>query len=68
MALNIEPHIRDVPDFPKKGIIFKDITPVLQSPDLFDKIIQYRSAADNTARAAAKLHALIHITLLSERV
>lgn len=24
--------IRDVPDFPKPGIIFKDITPVLQSP------------------------------------
>ena len=26
--------IRDVPDFPKKGIIFKDITPVLADPDL----------------------------------
>lgn len=24
--------IRDVPDFPKKGIVFKDITPVLSSP------------------------------------
>ena len=24
--------IRDVPDFPKPGILFKDITPVLQSP------------------------------------
>lgn len=24
--------IRDVPDFPKKGIIFKDITPLLQDP------------------------------------
>lgn len=24
--------IRDVPDFPKPGIVFKDITPVLQSP------------------------------------
>lgn len=24
--------IRDVPDFPKKGIIFKDITPLLQNP------------------------------------
>lgn len=27
--------IRDVPDFPKKGIIFKDITPVLADPKLF---------------------------------
>ncbi len=28
----IEKYIRDVPDFPKKGIVFKDITPLLQSP------------------------------------
>jgi adenine phosphoribosyltransferase len=27
--------IRDVPDFPKKGIIFKDITPILADPGLF---------------------------------
>lgn len=27
--------VRDVPDFPKKGIIFKDITPVLSDPGLF---------------------------------
>jgi len=26
--------IRDVPDFPKKGIIFKDITTLLKEPDL----------------------------------
>jgi adenine phosphoribosyltransferase len=26
--------IRDVPDFPKPGIIFKDITPILSNPDL----------------------------------
>ena len=27
--------VRDVPDFPKKGIIFKDITPVLADPKAF---------------------------------
>ena len=27
--------IRDVPDFPKAGILFKDITPVLADPSLF---------------------------------
>ena len=27
--------IRDIPDFPKQGIIFKDITPVLSDPALF---------------------------------
>jgi adenine phosphoribosyltransferase len=28
--------IRDVPDFPKPGIVFKDITPVLLDPVLFE--------------------------------
>ena len=27
--------VRDVPDFPIKGILFKDITPILQDPKLF---------------------------------
>src|SRR3982074_1824362 len=27
--------VRDVPDFPKKGIIFKDITPILKDGALF---------------------------------
>lgn len=31
--------IRDVPDFPKPGIIFKDITPVLQDGALFRSAI-----------------------------
>ncbi len=29
----IEKYIRDVPDFPKPGIVFKDITPLLQSAE-----------------------------------
>ncbi len=35
--------IRDVPDFPKKGIIFKDITPLLKHE------IAFRSACDQLA-------------------
>ena len=27
--------VRDVPDFPKAGIVFKDITPILSSGKLF---------------------------------
>ncbi|HEY0141382.1 MAG TPA: adenine phosphoribosyltransferase [Thermoanaerobaculia bacterium] len=29
--------IRDVPDFPKPGILFKDITPLLRSPEALDE-------------------------------
>jgi adenine phosphoribosyltransferase len=28
-------HIRDIPDFPKPGIVFKDITPILSDGQLF---------------------------------
>lgn len=31
--------IRDIPDFPKPGIVFKDITPLLGNGDLFAKTI-----------------------------
>lgn len=27
--------VRDVPDFPKEGVVFKDITPILQNAQLF---------------------------------
>lgn len=33
--------IRDVPDFPQPGILFKDITPVLADPALFRDVIDY---------------------------
>src|SRR3989338_5114028 len=29
---HLKKFIRDIPDFPKPGIVFKDITPLLQSP------------------------------------
>lgn len=31
--------IRDVPDFPKPGILFKDITPILHQPQLCNDIV-----------------------------
>lgn len=37
-------HIRDVPDFPKPGIVFKDIMPLLSSPDGFADVIDALAA------------------------
>jgi adenine phosphoribosyltransferase len=34
-AERLKAAIRDVPDFPQPGIIFKDITPILSDPELF---------------------------------
>lgn len=31
--------IRDIPDYPKPGIVFKDITTLLNNPDQFSKLI-----------------------------
>lgn len=33
--------IRDIPDFPKIGIIFKDITPIMMNPDLSNEILEF---------------------------
>jgi adenine phosphoribosyltransferase len=33
--------IRDVPNFPKEGIIFKDITPIMMNPELSQKILDH---------------------------
>ena len=37
--LELGPLIRDVPDFPKKGILFKDITTLLKDPQAFKQSI-----------------------------
>lgn len=37
--LNLKGFIRDVPDFPKKGIIFKDITPLLADAQAFHQAV-----------------------------
>lgn len=34
-AERLKKSIRDIPDFPEKGIIFKDITPILEDKQLF---------------------------------
>src|SRR5712692_2808873 len=31
-------YIRDIPDFPKPGIVFKDITPLWANPDAFSTV------------------------------
>jgi adenine phosphoribosyltransferase len=38
-------HIRDIPDFPKPGILFKDITPLLSHPAAFRHTIDRLAAA-----------------------
>jgi len=37
--IDLKSFIRDIPDFPKKGIVFKDITPLLANKDAFKAAI-----------------------------
>ena len=36
---HLKSSIRNIPDYPKPGIQFKDITPILQDPELFGNVI-----------------------------
>ena len=37
--MDLRAYIRDVPDFPQPGIVFKDITPLLLDPQAFDAAV-----------------------------
>ena len=37
--MDLKIFIRDIPDFPKPGILFKDITPLLASPEAFNRAL-----------------------------
>lgn len=60
LSRDVRAAIRDVPDFPKPGIIFKDITPVLLDAALFTRVTA------SMAAAAAAFHAT-HVVAIESR-
>jgi adenine phosphoribosyltransferase len=56
--MNLKKYIRDIPDFPKKWIIFKDITTLISSPEAFSYTID---------KFAEKLHSADKIVWLDAR-
>ena len=38
--MDLKAFIRDIPDFPEPGILFRDITPLLRSPQAFSHVIE----------------------------
>jgi adenine phosphoribosyltransferase len=56
-TVNLRDYIRDIPDFPKPGIVFKDITPLLSDPAAFRTAInllveRYKGRGINVIGAA----------------
>ena len=39
-SIDLEARIRDIPDFPKRGIVFKDIMPLLADPDALHETVE----------------------------
>lgn len=57
LATEIRGRIRDIPDFPKPGIVFKDITPLLLDAPLFRRT----TSAMATAYAAASISHVVGV-------
>jgi adenine phosphoribosyltransferase len=55
--IDLREHIRSVPDFPKPGIMFRDITPLLKSPEVFKHTIDRFADAFQATRPTAILAA-----------
>jgi adenine phosphoribosyltransferase len=49
LEADVRRFIRDIPDFPKPGVVFRDITPLLQQAALFRRVTESMAAPFKTA-------------------
>jgi adenine phosphoribosyltransferase len=60
---DLREHIRDIPDFPKPGIVFKDITPLLLEPsalsDAVERLAEWAGPRDVRYVVAAEARGFI---------
>ena len=70
--MDLTRYIRDIPDFPKPGILFKDITPLLAEPRAFrfaiDRIAEHYPAATVDVIAAAEARGFLFAAPLALRL
>jgi adenine phosphoribosyltransferase len=59
-TMNLQTFIRDIPDYPKPGIVFKDITPLLADPRAF-------TAATDAMVAPFAGHGITHVVAVESR-
>ena len=71
-AIDLQEFIRDIPDFPKPGILFRDITPLLASPKAFgaaiDRMADHYRGQQVDAIVAAEARGFIFAAPLALRL
>ena len=68
----LKPLLRDVPDFPKPGVLFKDITPLLNNPiatkEVVQAVAQHFCAQNIQALAAVEARGFIFGSLIAQEL
>ena len=72
MSFDLRDHIRSIKDFPKPGIMFRDITTVLKSPEAMnftlDKLLDFTTGINITKVVGVESRGFIFGSLLANRL
>lgn len=72
MALDLSKYIRSIPDYPKKGIIFRDIMPLLANADALkqacDAIVDFAEGKEITKVVAPEARGFILASAIACRI
>ena len=67
--MDLKKHIRSIPDYPKKGILFRDITTLIKNPEAFkytnDKIIELSNKLDFDKVSAIESRGFVFASTIS---
>ena len=67
--MDLKKHIRSIPDYPKKGILFRDITTLIKNPEAFkfanDKIVELAKKIEFDKLAAIESRGFVFASTIS---
>ena len=70
--MDLKKHIRSIPNYPKKGILFRDITTLIKNPEAFkytnDKIIELASKIEFDKVAAIESRGFVFASTVSYKL
>ena len=70
--MDLKKHIRSIPDYPKKGILFRDITPLIKNAEAFkftnDRIIELSKKFDFEKVAAIESRGFVFASTISYKL